>query len=137
RRSGPPVIRLLDGLDWRSPGLFGPLHGRGDCLMDHGECPVLCWFDRNLPARNGDVILWRLPMREPGRCLVLPDGTVVPQDEQASGKWYVVVDGVEWLACRYFAIRRDPKFHEPFARLVAEVCYPGWPLESPAESQRL
>jgi hypothetical protein len=82
-------------------------------------------------------VTWSLPSLKPGHKLA--SGAMgAPQGEQETTKWFYVIDGIELLVCKYFAVRRRPEFHVPFARLVAEVRYPpGWPTEDPAESRRI
>jgi hypothetical protein len=127
---------LYQGLDWNSRTLVGPFHIVGDCLSEQ-DLPGLAWLDTALPIRSGDTVTWCLPSLQPARRPV-PDAACAPQGEQESTKWYVVIDGVELLVCKYFALRRRPDFHTPFARLVAEVRYPlGWPIDDPAESRRI
>src|SRR5437773_1266093 len=134
-RAARPMIRLGGPIDWRSSTLLGPFRVVGDCLSEE-ECPMFAWADTALPIRSGDTGIWHLPTREPGP--QPPAGAAfIPQGEQEATKWLVTVDGVDWLACKYFAVQRDPEFHVPFARVVALKPFPGLPLEDPAESQRL
>ena len=134
-RAARPMIRLGGPIDWRSSTLLGPFRVVGDCLSEE-ECPMFAWADTALPIRSGDVGIWHLPSREPGP--QPPAGTTwVPQGEAEATKWLVTVDGVDWLACKYFAVRRDPEFHIPFARVIALQAFPGLPLEHPEESRRL
>src|SRR5947207_12834544 len=134
-RAARPMIRLGGPIDWRSSTLLGPFRVVGDCLSEE-ECPMFAWADTALPIRSGDVGIWHLPSREPGPHP--PAGTTwVPQVEAEATKWLVTVDGVDWIANKYFAVRRDPTFHVPFALVVAVKRFPGPPLEDPAESRRL
>jgi hypothetical protein len=81
--------------------------------------------------------MWRLPSREPGR-FAHPAIAGAPTGDEETTKWLCAVNGVELLVCRYFAVRRRPEFHVPFARLAAEVRYPcEWPVRDPQESRRI
>jgi hypothetical protein len=130
-------VRLYDGLDWSSPGLIGPLYGVGDCIFDHEEVASWNWFDRNLPPRSGDVVLW-YASDEPMPPEHDRPKDWIPQGEVELTKWLYVIDGVEWIVCKYHACKRDPRFHTPFARRVAEVrCPPGSELLFRADAHAL
>lgn len=55
-----------------------------------------------------------------------------------NAKWLFAVDGVEWIACRYFAVRRSA-WQVPKGRVVAMLVYEPGTLNavSPAESERM
>jgi hypothetical protein len=116
-------VRLYDGLDWRSPGLVGPLLGVGDCIFDGAEVLSYAWFDRTLPVRSGDLVLW-YASDEPMPAEHERPADWIPQGECELTKWLEVVNGVEWIFCKYWACKRDPRFHTPFARCVAQMFYP-------------
>ena len=130
-----PMIPLCGPINWRSPTLLGPFRVIGDCLSDE-ETLMLAWADTALPIRSGDVGIWHLPTREPGP--EPPAGAAwVPQGEQEATKWLVTVNGLDWLANKFFAVKRDPTYHVPFARVIALKSFPGLPLEHPEEWRRL
>ncbi|MDF2435258.1 MAG: Peptidase S24-like [Mucilaginibacter sp.] len=75
-------VRIFEGYDPSSRGLFG-VRGQGDCLAPEIPDGTLCWFDRMLPARTGDlaaIVRDPLPGGEPYRCMKvierLGDGSV-------------------------------------------------------------
>jgi hypothetical protein len=102
-----PGLRRYDGLDWGSPTLEGPIRGVGDCVYPHAEVPALFWVDTALPPRHGALMLWYMPEQLAG--------------EQTLGKWFLIVDGQQWIACKYFAARRCPGWHVAAGRVVAEL----------------
>ncbi len=76
-------VRIFDGFDPASPGLFG-LRGKGDCLAPEIPHGTVVLIDRTLPVRDGDlgyIIDDSMPGAEPYRALKIihhtADGIVI------------------------------------------------------------
>jgi hypothetical protein len=107
----PKVTAFGADVDWRSPTLQAH-RIVGDCLFPHGERFGFFFIDRALPIRPGDAGDWEIP--------ALPE-----RQRFGNAKWLIDVDGVEWLACKYFATRRS-HYQVARGRIVAHALFPAF-----------
>jgi hypothetical protein len=104
------LLRTYRGYDPDSDTLVGPIECVGDCVHPHSEVAAAVWIDTALPPRDGDLIAWHMPEQSSG--------------ERTATKWFLVIDGEQWIACKYFAVRRRPGWHIAAGRVVAELRAP-------------
>jgi hypothetical protein len=102
----PSALLLFHGFDPHSPTLQGPFRCVGDCVSERQY--VSAAYIDSLSVRDGDLGVWFMPSCAEG--------------EQFASKWLVADSaGRAWLACKYFAVRYRPGFHQAVARVVAIV----------------
>jgi len=102
----PSALLVFDGFDPHSTTLQGPFQCVGDCVSEDQRVSV-AYID-SMNVRDGDLGIWFMPSQEQG--------------EQFAAKWLVAdSSGHAWLACKYFAVRYRPEFHQAIARVVAIV----------------
>lgn len=78
----------------------------GDCVSDEEHLAMA--FIEQESIRPGDLGIWCMPSLEPR--------------ERYASKWLLEdSSGEYWLACKYFAVRYQPGFHVPVARVVLVV----------------
>ncbi|HEY4213400.1 MAG TPA: hypothetical protein VGM84_18125 [Steroidobacteraceae bacterium] len=90
---GDPVFKRTRGVNWDSTTVVGPCATVGDCLIADRETRILIWLDNALPPRDGDVCLFSLKDATDAKIGLM--------------KWFLVVDGQEFAACKYFALPAD------------------------------
>jgi hypothetical protein len=120
-----------------SAGLFGPVPAVGDCLDDGPEVFKVLWFDRDVAPKHGDAVLWHVLNADPQQYATLRGGLRIPVGRAGVVKWLIDDAGAQWLANRYWAVRRDPETSAAVATLVRTRTFPDLPPWDPEFSEQL